>query len=271
MRSIVGASAITLMLLSPSSFAEPVRCPEGSLHVEEKTDEGATGEWCEKDGVRDGPYILHEDGVLSRTGEFKQGKMSGLWRRYSRKGQLIDEGTWSDNLPDGTWTFFDQDGKITHQLSFDRGERVRNEPSPWILKRGQILGAGFFQSSGGRVGTGLVSYVPGFKRGQLTEWVGALTLGGLKSRDSIKPVVWVLSASAGMRLRMSGFERFRLEPKVGIHSWLGSATAASFHLDTGYDILSGRAAWVGGLEHVGFKVNGTTLIRFGFEYRFDRE
>ncbi len=274
MHSLGGIIALVFMIWNPSSVsAGTLECPPGTNHVEETTAGDAVGEWCEKDGARQGPYILREEGTLSRSGEFKDGKMNGLWRRYSKTGKLIDEGTWADNLPDGVWTFFDSEGKVSNRMTFARGERVikdqvKTVPNPWIWKRGQILGAGIFQDSGGQVGTAFLSFVPGYHRGELTEWVSALALGGLKSRDSVKPVVWVFSASAGMRLRLSGFERFRLEPRIGVHSWLGSATAASFHIDTGYDFLPGRAAVVAGVEQVSFKVNGTTLLKVGVEYRF---
>jgi hypothetical protein len=194
--------------------------------------------------------------------------MNGLWKRYSKSGAVLDEGSWTDNQPDGVWTFFDPDGKVLNRITFIRGDRVDNESPRWILKRGQALGAGVFQKSGGQVGTGFFCYSPGYRRGEFTEWVGALSWGGLKSRDSVKPVVWVISASAGMRLRLKNFDRFRVEPRVGVHSWLGSATAPSFHLDTGYDFYRGKAAVVAGLEQVNFKVNPTTLLKVGLEYRF---
>ncbi len=270
MLPVRGRLAIAFSLLFPLPlFASTVSCPEGSVHVEETSETGAVGEWCEKDGLRHGPYVLREEGVLTRSGEFNHGKMSGLWKRHSKSGTVLDEGNWTENQPDGIWTFYDPDGKVLNRITFVRGERVENSsPQRWIWKRGQVLGAGVFQKSGGQVRTAFLNYLPGYRRGELTEWVGALSWGGLKSRDSVKPVVWVLSASAGMRLRLENFDRFRVEPRIGVHTWLGSANAASFHFDTGYDFVPGKAAVVAGLEHVNFKVNPTTLIKVGLEYRF---
>jgi len=257
--------------LAPTAFADSLVCPEGSTHVEESTETGELGEWCEKNGLRDGAYRLQVHGVVVRSGEFRQGRMNGVWKRYSESGRLVDEGPWKDNRPDGTWTFYDTLGKIHHQTTYQEGVPVpesMEEPNPWIWKRAQVLGAAILQRSGGQVGTLFLSYHPGFKRGELTEWVGAISAGGLKSRDSAKSFVWVLSGSAGMRFRLKQLARLRLEPRIGIQSWLGSATAPALHFDCGYDFLDGRAAVVGGVEQVNFKVNGTTVLRIGLEYRF---
>ena len=263
----VAALPIATFAQPLGSSKEPVTCPQGANRVEEATEDDALGEWCEKDGVREGPYRLWNQGLLSRTGEFKQGRMTGNWKRYSKTGQLTDEGAWRDNRPEGVWTFYDAEGRVSDRIQFQNGERVSTEPDSWTWKRGQLLGARIFQESGGQVGTAFISFVPGKKRGPLTEWIGALSLGGLKSRDPVKPLVWVLTASGGMRFRIKGFESFRIEPRVGVHSWVGSATASSVHLDTGYEIVPGRTAIVAGLERVSFKVNSATLLRFGLEYR----
>jgi hypothetical protein len=252
----------------PHPARSPLTCPQGSSLVEETGEEENIGEWCEKEGIREGPYRLWAHGVLRRAGEFNKGQMTGVWRRYTDKGRLTDEGAWNENRPDGVWSFYDSTGRMVDRVLFNKGERVSTKPDTWIWKRGQLMGARIFQKSGGQVGTAFLSFVPGKKRGPLTEWVGAISLGGLKSRDPVKPLVWVLSASAGMRFRINGLESFRFEPRIGAHSWIGSAIAPSLHLDSGYELVPGRAAIVGGIERVSFKVNQATLLRVGFEYRF---
>jgi hypothetical protein len=252
------------------ALSDELGCPGGSTRVEEATETGELGEWCERNGLREGAYRLRVQGVVVRSGEFRQGRMNGVWKRYSESGRLIDEGPWKDNRPDGTWTFYDTLGNVHHQTLYREGLPVPDptgESNPWIWKRAQVLGAAILQRSGGQVGTLFLSYHPGFKRSELTEWVGAISVGGLKSRDPSKPFVWVLSGSAGMRFRLKQLERLRLEPRIGIQSWIGSATAPSLNFDTGYDFLEGRAAVVGGVEQVNFKVNGTTVLRVGLEYR----
>lgn len=265
-------------LLGATAQGAPLECPATAVRIEEKTESGDRGEWCEVMGIREGPYRLWVGDRLERSGNFKAGKMSGQWQRYHSSGSVSDEGTWEDNLPHGTWSFFSPSGAVIETRQFDRGSAVSAEvkntlPSPpgnpWILDRARAEWVGIYQKSGGQLGTLFSSWVPSWRRGPLSEWVGGFGLGFLKSRSSERDWVFAVDLSAGIRLRPAFADAWFSEFRAGVQSWIGSsATAPSVHLRLGRGWMENRLAVTAGVQRVLFEVNHTTLVGAGLEYRF---
>lgn len=131
MRRIFPAIAI-LGVVSAGSIARAeddpkpsIDCSEiGPTHVYETTltETRQRTESCLLDGVLDGPHLVTTlEGQVVTRGQYLQGELSGLWRRWFPSGKPRDEGPWMASRPEGPWKFWDEQGTLRREGRFRDG------------------------------------------------------------------------------------------------------------------------------------------------------
>lgn len=66
--------------------------------------------------------LFHENGQLSYKGNFKDGKMEGLWEGYHQNGQVHYKGNYKDGERDGLWESYDVNGNLESKDNYKDGE-----------------------------------------------------------------------------------------------------------------------------------------------------
>ena len=56
--------------------------------------------------------IYNENGQLSESVEYKDGKINGLREYYYDNGQLYSKGSYRDGKKEGLWEYFNKDGLV---------------------------------------------------------------------------------------------------------------------------------------------------------------
>lgn len=148
---LIPALIMALLMLSPriASSGEPSpRCPEGLDPVIGKSEDGRKANWCEKGGLKEGPYVefhasgavrtraefkkglkngrfvrFHENGKKESEGFFKDDLQHGDWTRWHESGQKRDEGKWKNDRPNGIWRAWNPGGTPAFEGRFDQGAR----------------------------------------------------------------------------------------------------------------------------------------------------
>ena len=62
----------------------------------------------------------HANGTPASAGCMVAGVPVGVWKSYSELGELISEGARENNLPEGSWWFYDQ-GQVREEVHYSRG------------------------------------------------------------------------------------------------------------------------------------------------------
>jgi uncharacterized protein len=65
-----------------------------------------------------------DDGSLLTETTFEAGRRHGLYRDYWSNGQLACEGRYVDDVKEGQWRFYNQDGTIMEVIRFNQGREV---------------------------------------------------------------------------------------------------------------------------------------------------
>jgi len=108
----------------------------------------------------------YENGQLMMEGNYKDGKLSGLWKSYYESGQLTTEGYMKDGEKYGLWKHYYENG----QLEIEGEYKVQNDSISkdgiwkWYYKNGQL-----FQTANWKYGEFHGLWKVYYENGQL-EW-----------------------------------------------------------------------------------------------------
>jgi hypothetical protein len=108
----------------------PMSCEAGTQHQQAETSEGVE-HWCDRNGTMHGPFL-----------------------RMFKNGERKTEGTYFNNLPDGTWIWWHESGKESQKGKYVKGKKTGSWTS-WY-------------ASGARMEEG--DYLQGRKQGTWTKW-----------------------------------------------------------------------------------------------------
>lgn len=109
----------------------PIVCPQGSeVQVVQYPSErgGGRGERCVlPGGTREGPsYDYYDDGGIHSITSWSNGERHGKTQIWHRNGVKAEEFEHSHFIPVGTWTKWDEEGKVVSQTDLGReGENAR--------------------------------------------------------------------------------------------------------------------------------------------------
>ena len=74
--------------------------------------------------VKEGNLVIgtyyHDDGTVSQTGAYLDGKLHGQWISYNRDGEKVTQGTYTNGVKSGTWFFWD--GKELSEVKYDNNQ-----------------------------------------------------------------------------------------------------------------------------------------------------
>lgn len=85
-------------------------CPEGTSLKGAAPPDG-TEQWCEKDGIKEGPYTSwHDDGKKSEHGQYVKGMKDGRWTAWYDTGQVEWEAEYKQDEKHGAWSRFYRNG-----------------------------------------------------------------------------------------------------------------------------------------------------------------
>ncbi|NJK87280.1 MAG: hypothetical protein HC906_16165 [Bacteroidales bacterium] len=83
-------------------------------------------EW--KDGKKNGLWEqFFEDGSLRLKSNYSNDKLSGDLLVYQSKNHLLVKGKYIDNLPDGNWVFYNEDGSAADTVEYNSGKLVNED------------------------------------------------------------------------------------------------------------------------------------------------
>ena len=75
-----------------------------------------------KDGKLDGLWEdFNENGQLMIRENYKNGELNGLYELFYENGQLEDRGNFKDGEPDGLWEYFDKNGELQWKGTYKDG------------------------------------------------------------------------------------------------------------------------------------------------------
>jgi len=83
------------------------------IHMENGLKEGLTTYWNEENGEK----------WIEET--FSKGKLNGIYKVWYTDGTLNYEGKYIDGLPDGQWDFYNDKGKKTTEIIYQRGKEIK--------------------------------------------------------------------------------------------------------------------------------------------------
>jgi len=152
LKTVVFAAALAFVCAAATAFASPAtsaqpKCPpDHDIGEERHPTLGLAAHYCERDGVRNGPYWVrrfggglrlhelfvagkrhgpalawHADGTPASNGRYHDGKPDGTWRQFSERGALIAEFTLRHGT--GTWMRAWDSGRFKERGPLVNGER----------------------------------------------------------------------------------------------------------------------------------------------------
>ena len=74
----------------------------------------------EKDGDKVKGTYFHENGQISQTGYFVNGKLSGPWQMFDEEGNRLAMGEYRNGKKTGKWTFWE--GEMVKEVDFNDNE-----------------------------------------------------------------------------------------------------------------------------------------------------
>ncbi len=88
----------------------------GSLALSAQTDEPK----FEKEGNRLKGTYFYENGQISQTGYFVDGKLNGEWQMFDEEGNKLAMGTYTNGKKTGKWTFWE--GEMVKEVDFNENK-----------------------------------------------------------------------------------------------------------------------------------------------------
>ena len=79
-------------------------------------------------------YGLHLNGQKSMEGNYKDGKMDGLWTQWHENGQKQREVNFKDGKEDGLAVMWNQNGTKVAEVNFKDGKKVIGSEKFWNNK-----------------------------------------------------------------------------------------------------------------------------------------
>lgn len=85
----------------------------------------------------------YESGAKRAAGALSLGRETGPWQSWWENGNLQSEGIYVDGQPDSTWTYYDEDGKLSKRLTFRLG--IEHGPVTEYYADGSIASTGQYK------------------------------------------------------------------------------------------------------------------------------
>ncbi len=80
--------------------------------------------------VLNGPYIKYNRTRIKETKEFTNGKIEGLVEIFYPNGKIMERSNYKNNIRDGVSKWYDQEGNLSIEYTYDEGELVQETNSP---------------------------------------------------------------------------------------------------------------------------------------------
>jgi hypothetical protein len=74
-------------------------------------------------GMKQGPWLIYRDTVLIARGSYSDNKPEGLWTYWYENGQMKEEGHYEAGVKNGIWVEWYQDGQIMWKGEWNNGTR----------------------------------------------------------------------------------------------------------------------------------------------------
>jgi antitoxin component YwqK of YwqJK toxin-antitoxin module len=89
-----------------------------------------------KNGLKQDTWIVFEDGDTVSIENYNLGKKDGEWKVFHENNQVNHRGFYSENKMDGTWSFYDTQGKLTKTIVYENGKyQQENYTSDYSYKK----------------------------------------------------------------------------------------------------------------------------------------
>lgn len=75
------------------------------------------------EGIR---IVYFEDGTIKAKGSYN-GKMNGQWLFYKKTGSLWQVGNLKDDIKDGSWIRYNDDGSVEKEMFFEAGKEIKKK------------------------------------------------------------------------------------------------------------------------------------------------
>ena len=79
-------------------------------------------------------YSLHPNGQKKQEGNFKEGKLDGLYVEWYENGQKAVESNMKNGKPDGVWVNWHENGRKKSEINWKDGIKVEGSAKYWNSK-----------------------------------------------------------------------------------------------------------------------------------------
>ncbi|MCL2284497.1 MAG: hypothetical protein FWC26_14375 [Fibromonadales bacterium] len=121
-------------------------CEPSRLEIIEVFDNNApkTAYEVSQDGEKERLYSWYRNGIKAEEMPFKNGVPSGVYRKWSTTGFIMESGHYRDSLREGKWTFFSKEKVPYMQGFYEKGLKQ----GKWLFfdENGKIIGEQFFKN-----------------------------------------------------------------------------------------------------------------------------
>ena len=134
---LLSACLLATLPSAGTAAAEEFQCPgEASMHGAAPPEGNKA--WCElPDGTQHGPSMSwYEEGRPMAEAHFDEGKLDGVFKLWHANGQLAEEGFYSADQRNGTFSTWSEDGVKLLEQHFENGKR-NGEMKRWF-SNGQL-------------------------------------------------------------------------------------------------------------------------------------
>ena len=79
-----------------------------------------------KEGLKDGDWIAYHPGgkMAAVASSYKEGKLHGTMKQYSRRGKLLSEIGYKDGLKHGRFIMYDKRGGVLNERRYEHGMQI---------------------------------------------------------------------------------------------------------------------------------------------------
>lgn len=100
----------------------------GSFKAYSESDFAIKAEGTYKKGKKNGTFIDYYPGGVIPTiiAQYKEGELHGLFQQFSRRGEIKYQISYKNNLKDGAFIIFDNNGEVYIRKQFEKGRELRN-------------------------------------------------------------------------------------------------------------------------------------------------
>ena len=89
-----------------------------------------------QDGLKHNTWIVFEAGDTVSIEHYNLGKKHGEWKKYYANNQIDHHGIYTNDKMDGTWFFYDTQGKLTKTIVYENGKyQKENYTSDYSYKK----------------------------------------------------------------------------------------------------------------------------------------